>query len=112
MSANPNWLPAEPDLPTVLACYPDPVAALAAAEIPAIVLRQVYDPAMGAGLIQRFLRWGLMRDPTVLNAADGRKRIDIGTSLGNRGSARRTSSGTLKARMNSFPTCLRGLPIR
>lgn len=80
-----GWLPAEPDLPTILARYPDPVAALAAAEIPAIVLRQVYDPAQCAGLVRRFQNWGLMRDPIALNSADGRKRIDIGTSLGNRG---------------------------
>jgi hypothetical protein len=79
------WPAAEPDLPTVLAHCPNPLQALAAAEIPAIVLRQVYDPAQCAGLIRRFLRWGLMRDPILFNAADQRKRIDIGTSLGNRG---------------------------
>lgn len=85
MCATTPWLPAEPDLPSVLAHYPNPVHALANAEIPAIVLRQVYDPAQCAGLIRRFMRWGLMRDPIALNAADQRKRIDIGTSLGNRG---------------------------
>jgi hypothetical protein len=79
------WLPAEPDLPSILVAYPDPVRALADAEIPAIVLRQAYDPAQCAGLNRRFLRWGFMRDPIALNTADGRKRIDIGTSLGNRG---------------------------
>jgi hypothetical protein len=79
------WLPAEPDPSSILTAYPDPVRALADAEIPAIVLRQAYDPAQCAGLIRRFLRWGFMRDPIALNAADGRKRIDIGTSLGNRG---------------------------
>lgn len=79
------WLPAEPDLPSVLAGHSDPLRTLASAEIPAIVLRQVYDPGQCASLIRRFLRWGLMRDPIAFNAADGRKRIDIGTSLGNRG---------------------------
>jgi hypothetical protein len=80
-----TWLPAEPDLTTVRAHYADPLRALANAEMPAIVLRQVYDPAQCSGLLQRFQRWGLIRDPIAINNADGRKRIDIGTSLGNRG---------------------------
>ena len=79
------WLPAEPDMSTVLERYADPLQALAAGEVPAIVLRNAYDPEQCAGLIQRFLRWGLMRDPLDANSADKRGRIDIGTSLGNRG---------------------------
>jgi hypothetical protein len=87
MSANiaTSWKPAEPDVQTVLARHSDPLRALADAEIPAIVLRQVYDPAHGQGLIQRFINWGLIRDPNDTNSADKRMRIDIGTSLGNRG---------------------------
>jgi hypothetical protein len=79
------WLPAMPDIASVLAQHPDPLLALAKGEIPAIVLQQVYAPTQCAGLIRRFQRWGLMRDPIAFNAADQRKRIDIGASLGNRG---------------------------
>lgn len=79
------WLPAEPDLSSTLSQYPNPIQALAEAEIPAVVLRQAYDPAACAGLVKRFVQWGLMRDPIDFNSADKRTRIDIGTSLGNRG---------------------------
>lgn len=79
------WLPAEPDLSSVLAQYANPIQALADATMPAVVLRQAYDPADCAGLVKRFMQWGLMRDPKDVNSADKRTRIDIGTSLGNRG---------------------------
>lgn len=84
MSVTP-WLPAEPDLPSVLAQYANPIQALADTTMPAVVLRQAYDPAECAGLVKRFVQWGLMRDPNDVNSADKRTRIDIGTSLGNRG---------------------------
>ncbi|MEZ4621810.1 MAG: hypothetical protein R2867_40765 [Caldilineaceae bacterium] len=79
-----SWLPAEPDLPTILNTHRDPLRALAQAEMPAIVFRQVYNPAHCPKLLQRFTDWGLMRDPKT-TTADQRNRIDIGTSLGNRG---------------------------
>ncbi len=79
-----SWLPASPDLATVVAHYPDPLSALARAEIPAIVLRRAYNPEHCPLLLQRFQDWGLMRDPKKMTA-DQRNRIDIGTSLGNRG---------------------------
>ena len=79
------WPPAEPDLASALAQYPNPIQALADAETPAVVLRQAYDPAQCAALVKRFVQWGLMRDPNDVNSADKRTRIDIGTSLGNRG---------------------------
>lgn len=85
MPAQTTWHPAEPDLSTVRAHYADPLRALAQGEIPAIVLRNVYDATECAGLLKRFLQWGLMRDPLDVNSLDKRKRIDIGTSLGNRG---------------------------
>ena len=83
---DPDWKPAGPDLPTVLEQYPNPLGALAEARIPAIILRGVYPPADAAGLIRRFMERGLMPgavDPAVASAP--RQRIDIGTSLGNRG---------------------------
>jgi hypothetical protein len=79
------WPPAEPDLSSTLNQYANPIQALAAAEMPAVVLRQAYDPAQCAALVKRFVQWGLMRDPNDSNSADKRTRIDIGTSLGNRG---------------------------
>lgn len=84
MATSRPWSPAEPDLTSILNTYPDPLRALANAEMPAIVLRQAYNPAQCAHLLQRFTDWGLMRDPKA-TTADQRNRIDIGTSLGNRG---------------------------
>ena len=86
MNAQTNWLPAEPDLETVCKTYSDPVYALSQAEIPAIILRDAYSPAHCKGLINRFTNMGLMRDEADTNSVDRRTRIDIGTSLGNRGS--------------------------
>ena len=85
MNAQSNWLPAEPDLETVCQTYSDPIYALSQAEVPAIILRNAYSPAQCHGLIHRFTNMGLMRDEADLNSADKRTRIDIGTSLGNRG---------------------------
>ena len=80
-----DWQPAGPDLPGVRARLSDPLRALANAEIPAIVLRGAYSAEDCAGLLQRFQGWGLIRDPLNFNSADKRTRIDVGTSLGNRG---------------------------
>ncbi len=84
MQATETWLPAAPDLTAILGAYPDPLRALAHADMPAILLRQAYNPDHCPQLLQRFLDWGLMRDPKA-TTADQRNRIDIGTSLGNRG---------------------------
>ena len=82
-----DWKAVEPDLKAAQARFENPIKALADAEAPAFVLRQAYDPAHCAGLIQRFIDFGLMRDEREPRAqADRRPRIDIGTSLGNRGS--------------------------
>ncbi|MBX3013344.1 MAG: hypothetical protein KF832_17625 [Caldilineaceae bacterium] len=80
------WLPIEPDLSTALAAYSNPIQALAEAQTPAVVLREAYSPAECKALVKRFVQWGLMRDAHDANSADKRTRIDIGTSLGNRGS--------------------------
>jgi hypothetical protein len=80
-----NWTPLQPDLQTILAADPNPLATLAHGDTPAIVLRQAYDPETGLDLIARFIERGLMDDPNSPEAGRARKRIDIGTSLGNRG---------------------------
>ncbi len=85
MNAINDWLPAEPDLETVCQTYNDPIYALSQAEIPAIILRDAYSPTQCQGLIERFTNMGLMRDEADVSSADKRTRIDIGTSLGNRG---------------------------
>ncbi len=85
MHASTNWLPAQPDLKTVCETYPDPIYALSQAEVPAIILRQAYPPEQCDKLIRRFTNMGLMRDEADINSHDKRTRIDIGTSLGNRG---------------------------
>ena len=47
------WDPAGPDMNAVLARYEDPLQALAKAEVPAILLRQVYRRRHCDGLIER-----------------------------------------------------------
>lgn len=69
----------------VLAAHPDPLRRLADAEVPAVIVRGAYPAADCAGLVRRFVERGLMRDPAAPAGDDGRTRIDIGTSLGNRG---------------------------
>ena len=85
MPAAESWLPVGPDLEAVNARYENPLHALSTAEIPAILLRRAYNPVHCAGLIGRFIDRGLMRDPADVESDDTRTRIDIGTSLGNRG---------------------------
>ena len=80
-----SWRPIGPDVEEVSAQYADPLAALARAEIPAILLREAYDSANCRFLIERLVGRGLMRDPLVDDPDDRRTRIDIGTSLGNKG---------------------------
>ena len=86
MQSSENWIPVEPDLKAIQAHYADPLYALSQADMPAIMLRQAYDPNQCTGLIQRFCNMGLMRDPEdSAYGGDQRVRIDIGTSLGIRG---------------------------
>jgi len=96
------WMPEEfhlnnhQNLTKVLNQYPNLLLSLSRAEIPAIILRCVYDPSDCVSLIHRFTDMGLIRNSEHLNKssywvdeninADMRTRIDIGTSLGNLGS--------------------------
>lgn len=82
-----QWKAVEPDLKAAKQRFENPIQALAAAQIPAFVLRRAYNPTHCRGLVRRFIDMGLMRDAKEPRAAaDARPRIDIGTSLGNRGS--------------------------
>lgn len=87
MSSAEPWTPVGPDIESVFVHDPDPLHALSEARVPAILLRQAYAPTQCHGLIRRFIERGLMRDPDdpMAAAQDPRTRIDIGTSLGNRG---------------------------
>ena len=108
MSPQSNWLPAEPDLETVCETYSDPIYALSQAEVPAIILRNAYSPSQCDGLIHRFTNMGLMRDETDINSADKRTRIDIGTSLGNRGSDKAKFLAHAKATEHLFSFLFNG----
>jgi hypothetical protein len=82
-----HWRATEPDLKAAQTRFENPIQALAEAQTPAFILRRAYDPDHCRGLVRRFIDMGLMRDakePRALH--DERPRIDIGTSLGNRGS--------------------------
>ena len=79
-----RWAAAEPDVGSVLAAHPDPLASLARAEVPAIVLRGAYPTEHCRALIDRFVERGLM-DSRLLDADSVQpRRVDIGTSLSNR----------------------------
>ena len=94
MLASSDWRPVEPDLETILGNFSDPLRELSQAEIPAIIFRQIYNPAQFPDLINRLTNMGLMRpyssneelpSQSNENQQDRRTRIDIGTSLGNLG---------------------------
>ena len=108
MNAINNWLPAEPDLETVCQSYSDPIYALSQAEMPAIILRNAYAAAQCQGLIERFTNMGLMRDEADINSVDKRTRIDIGTSLGNRGSDKAKFLAHAKATQHLFSFLFNG----
>ncbi|HIG16792.1 MAG TPA: hypothetical protein EYQ31_05600 [Candidatus Handelsmanbacteria bacterium] len=81
-----DWLPIDAmDSAGARSQQQDPLRALAQAEIPAIILRGAYPAKDCAGLVRRFIERDLMRDPQAPTSAQDRSRIDIGTSLGNRG---------------------------
>lgn len=115
MTTKGGWQALEPDLPQILAAVPNPLTALAAADIPAIVLRGVYSADWCQQLVDRLVQQELLYDPHqpipekfreqaipegyyregrndaaqyawMSKTATGRARIDIGTSLGYRGS--------------------------
>ncbi len=87
--AHATWSAVEPDLEAVNRLYVNPIESLAQAQCPAFVLRRAYSPDHCRGLVRRFIDMGLMRGAAEPRLADDvRPRIDIGTSLGNRGNDR------------------------
>lgn len=104
------WKPAEPDVDGILAADAAPLSTLARGDIPAIVLRDAYDPAHCTALIDRFIERGLMDDPYAEDAGGGRKRIDVGTSLGNRGSDKEAFLAHAVETRQLFSTLFDGYP--
>jgi hypothetical protein len=110
-----NWMPIEPDLNTARAKFERPLEELAAGRIPALVIRQAWPAKNCSELIQRLIDEELLYDPDLPIPAKfqkqsipegyyregssavpslawdeqkvtGKSRIDIGSSLGYRGS--------------------------
>jgi hypothetical protein len=115
MPSRQSWQPVEPDLTAAFRLSERPLDALAAAEIPAIVLRGAYPAALCRLVFERLIANGLLYDPAGRvpekflesaipegyyregpqgverrawqeRLAAGKRRIDVGTSLGYRGS--------------------------
>jgi ADP-ribose pyrophosphatase YjhB (NUDIX family) len=115
MPATNDWTPAGPDLKAVLARYPDPLRALSEAQMPAIILRRAFDPEQCRGLIRRLIERGLMPDGEEhARSGDKRTRIDIGTSLGNRGADREAFLQHAQESQALFATLFEGFdnPVR
>ena len=110
MHSKTEWLPVEPNLKTACEIYSDPIYALSQAEMPAIILRGAYSPTHCRNLIERFTNTGLMRDEADLNSADKRVRIDIGTSLGNRGADKQRFFAHAAATHHLFQFLFDGYP--
>lgn len=112
---NNTWTSSEPDLATILSQHEHPLEALAAGDVPALIIRQAFPQPDCQQLIDRLIAKELLYDPHQpvpkkfiqaaipeghfregrnkeasrawdTGTATGRRRIDIGTSLGYRGS--------------------------
>jgi len=110
-----DWSPVEPDLETARSCCERPLEEIASGRVPAVVLRQAWSPQNCSDLVERLIGEGLLYEagkpvpprfqkqsipegyyreghssvPSFAwqaQQATGRNRIDIGTSLGYRGS--------------------------
>ena len=101
-----DWPTLQPNVSTILAAEPNPVGRLAAGDVAALIVRQAFPAADCAAMVERLIGEELMfagDDPRVYRQAiknevigkylgrgvnpdkSARKRIDIGTSLGNLG---------------------------
>lgn len=115
MDSTNTWPIAGPDVATITSNYSQPLEALAAGEVPALVLRNALSAQSCEQLVDQFITEQLLYDPRQpipdkfiedaipegyyregrnqdatfawkAKTATGRRRIDIGTSLGYRGS--------------------------
>ena len=105
-----RWAAAEPDVGSVLAAHHDPLASLARAEVPAIVLRGAYAAEHCAALTDRFVARGLM-DLSLLDADSVQpRRVDIGTSLSNRAADKEGFLAHAQETRTLFATLFAGHP--
>ncbi|MFM1855543.1 MAG: hypothetical protein RLZ83_852, partial [Pseudomonadota bacterium] len=63
MSTRTPWQLSEPDAATILRQHPDALAALARAEVPALVFRKAYAPEACQALMRRLVTEELLYDP-------------------------------------------------
>ncbi len=84
-----SWKPLEGDVDELLKVNNNPMGALAAGEIPAIILRNAYPSEMCSQLVARFYEQnlvpGLPKPGEPITGKCDFERIDIGTSLSNIG---------------------------
>lgn len=134
------WTIVEPDLEAIRRAHPRPLEALAAGDVPALVLRGAYPPEACRRLVARLIVRELLYDPEkpvprkfleeavpegyfrpgVRGAAVGtapvgpspsdRRRIDIGTSLGYRGDDRDAFFAHSAETLKLFEELFDGLP--
>ncbi len=87
---NSKWKPLEGNIDELLRKNNNPMKALAAGEIPAIILRNAYPSKLCSQLVSRFYERDLVPDlpkpGEPITGKYGFERIDIGTSLSNIGS--------------------------
>ena len=78
------WVPFEGTVDEILYHFPEPLHALAAQQIPALVLRGVFDSDHCAGLMSRFEERGWFDEGSVgvESQLSGGPYLDLGTSLG------------------------------
>ena len=79
MTAATAWVPAEGSPARILDEYPRPFEALAAGEIPGVVLRRAFDPGHCTGLVARLYERGLAYDPG--EAGNGGGPVYVGPHL-------------------------------
>lgn len=74
-----TWKPFEGNIEEIRQQFPSPLVALAQGKVPALVLRETYNPKHCSSLIDRLCERGLLYDP---HKSDRPYRVDIGTSFG------------------------------
>jgi hypothetical protein len=100
-----SWPPAEADLSTVLARFPRPFEALASGEIPAVILRQAFDPEACRQIVQRFYERKLIQETSGPTTFDY-----VGTSLGMWGGAPEMFFEHARETHALYATVFEGLP--
>ena len=58
-----TWVPAEPDLESILSSHKHPLEDLAEGRVPALVIRSAWDPSFCQQLVQRLVEEELLYDP-------------------------------------------------